>query len=162
MSPGKIKKENSNDKLKRNEKKWTKPLMSAGWTVIPSILLEEQHKLGLDPIDINIILQLTSFWWYEDNPPHPSKKRIAQRLNVDPSTIRRHIAAMERKGYIKRNYRKDEKKGQQTNQYIFSGLIEKASPYAKESISNKSKHRQENNKRANSPRSKIKIDNDNS
>lgn len=37
--------------LRRNEEKWTAPLMDAGWTAIPSIILDKQHALGLDPVD---------------------------------------------------------------------------------------------------------------
>ena len=32
------------------EKKWTKPLVDAGWTAIPSVIFERQHALGLDPL----------------------------------------------------------------------------------------------------------------
>jgi hypothetical protein len=28
--------------LRRNEAKWTKPLMAAGWNAIPSIIIEKQ------------------------------------------------------------------------------------------------------------------------
>lgn len=156
MTNNTIKKTKKNDNLKANEKKWSKPLMEAGWTAIPSILIEQQHKLGLDPIDINIILQLASFWWYQEKLPHPSKKRIAERLNIDPSTVRKHIAAMEKKGYIKRNYRNDERKGQRSNEYTLEGLIQKATPYAKEAIAEKKKQRDEKNKRISRPRSKAK------
>ncbi len=47
--------------------------------VLPSIILEKQHALGLDAIDVNILLQLARHWWYRDNPPHPSKASIAHR-----------------------------------------------------------------------------------
>ena len=58
------------ERLRRNEKKWTPTLMNAGWTVIPSIILERQQALGLDPVDVNILLQLARYWWYEDIPSH--------------------------------------------------------------------------------------------
>jgi hypothetical protein len=50
--------------LRRNEEKWTAPLMDAGWTAIPSIILDKQHALGLDPVDVNILLQLAKHWWF--------------------------------------------------------------------------------------------------
>ena len=34
--------------LRKNEAKWTKPLMAAGWNAIPSIIIEKQEALGLD------------------------------------------------------------------------------------------------------------------
>ncbi len=51
------------EELKMNEKKWTPALMKAGWTVIPSVILERQKALGLDPVDVNILLQLARNCW---------------------------------------------------------------------------------------------------
>ena len=48
-------------RLKRNEEKWSPALMEPGWTVIPSIILEKQHALGLDAIDVNILMHLARF-----------------------------------------------------------------------------------------------------
>jgi len=81
--------------VRHNEQKWTKPLMDAGWTVLPSVLLDRQQALGLDATDINILAHLATYWWYRDNPPHPAKGRVAAALNIDPSTVRRRIARME-------------------------------------------------------------------
>ncbi len=46
------------EQLRVNEKKWTKPLMDSGWSVLPNIIIEKQAALGLDPLDMNIILHL--------------------------------------------------------------------------------------------------------
>ena len=100
-----ITKAEQRSRLQRNEEKWSPDLMEAGWTVLPSIILEKQHALGLDAIDVNILLQLARHWWYRDNPPHPSKATIAECLGVDRSTVRRHIAGMEAVGLIRREAR---------------------------------------------------------
>jgi DNA-binding transcriptional regulator YhcF (GntR family) len=132
-------------RLKRNEEKWTPTLMEAGWTVLPSIILEKQNALGLDAIDVNILLQLARYWWYPDNPPHPSKASIAKCIGVDPSTVRRHIARMEADGFIRREARYNPKlRGQETNIYHFDGLIKAATPYAQEFIEQRQKQRLEN------------------
>ena len=89
-----ITKHEQTQRVRRNEAKWSSELMDAGWTVVPSIILEKQDALGLDPIDINILLQLARYWWFADKPPCPSKATIARCLGVSPSTVRRHIAAM--------------------------------------------------------------------
>ena len=47
------------ENLRTNEKKWSKPLMAAGWNVIPNIIIEKQEALGLDALDMNIILHLS-------------------------------------------------------------------------------------------------------
>jgi hypothetical protein len=127
---------------KRNEQKWSTTLMEAGWTVLPSIILEKQDALGLDAIDVNILLQLARPWWYTDNLPHPSKATIAKCIGINASTVRRHIARMEAVGFIRRQSRYDKKyKGQQTNLYHFEGLIRAATPYAKEFIAMREQQR---------------------
>jgi DNA-binding Lrp family transcriptional regulator len=131
--------------LKRNEEKWSSILMDAGWTVLPSIILEKQHALGLDPIDVNILMHLARHWWYSDNLPHPSKGSIARCMGIDPSTVRRHIAQMEKDGFIKREVRFTKRKfgGQDTNKYHFEGLIKEATPHAVEFIALREKQRSE-------------------
>jgi len=136
------------ERLRRNEEKWTTVLMEAGWTVFPSIILEKQQALGLDPIDINILLQLARHWWYSDNPPHPSKAAIAKCLNVDRSTVRKHIARMERDGFISRATRFDANIGrQEPNGYRFDGLIAHATPFANEFIALREKQRKDQDAR---------------
>jgi predicted transcriptional regulator len=136
------------ERLKRNEEKWTPTLMEAGWTVLPSIILEKQHALGLDAIDINILMQLARYWWFSDNPPHPSKRTIAQAVGISESTVRKRIKQMEADGFIKRNFRFNPKYGgQETNTYTFDGLIKEATPHAKEWIAQKKKQQDDNSAR---------------
>lgn len=121
--------------LKVNERKWSKTLMDAGWTVIPSVILDRQQALGLEPTDVNILLHLAKYWWEKDRLPFPSKKAVAECMGVSESTVQRRIAAMERDGLIKRVYRFSGKhKGQQPNAYDFAGLIKEATPYAEEAL----------------------------
>jgi DNA-binding transcriptional regulator YhcF (GntR family) len=117
--------------------------MDAGWTAIPSVILDRQLALGLDAVDINILFHLAKYWWKADNHPYPSKGRIATCMGVDPSTIRRRIARMERDGLIHRRTRFHASGGQQTNQYIFDGLIKGATPFAIEALEDRTKKRAE-------------------
>jgi DNA-binding transcriptional regulator YhcF (GntR family) len=120
--------------LSRTEKKWTPALMAAGWTSFPSVILDRQKALGLDPIDINILLQLAKHWWEADSPPFPSKRTIADCIGVDRRTVQRHLAEMEKSGYIERRRRRGPNGSSGTNAYLFTGLIEKATPFAKEAV----------------------------
>lgn len=130
--------------FKQNEKKWTKILMEAGWTVLPSVILDRQRAFGLDAVDINILLHLAKHWWYADNLPRPSKQSIADCMNIDKSTVRRHIASMEKAGLIKRTPRYDKQRGgQQPNTYDFEGLIKEATPFAEESIRDRETQKKE-------------------
>ena len=131
------------ERLRRNEKKWTVTLMAAGWTVIPTVVLERQRALRLDSVDINILLHLARHWWYSDQPPYPTKKTIAECMGIDESTVRRRIAALEKKGIIMRKPRFDPKYGQRANEYHFDGLIERATPFAEEKIREKKQRQKE-------------------
>jgi hypothetical protein len=141
-------------RLKRNEEKWSPALMEPGWTVIPSIILEKQHALGLDAIDVNILMHLARFWWYSDNPPHPSKTRIAKCMNISTSTVRKRVKRMEDEGLIHRSPRYSKDGGQQTNEYLFGGLIATVTPHAKEATAEQKKQRDETEERRNRKRPK--------
>lgn len=122
------------DQLRVNEKKWSKELMAAGFTVIPSIILERQKALGLDPLDINIIAFLSTYWWKADGLPRPSKKTIGEAVGRDPRTVQRRIARLEKAGMIRRIERRDTALGSRPNEYEFTGLIEEAKPFAVEKV----------------------------
>jgi DNA-binding transcriptional regulator YhcF (GntR family) len=120
--------------LRTNERKWTKPLMDAGWTAMPTVIIENQQQLGIDSIDLNIILFLASKWWTADGKPFPAKATMAKTMGVDPRTIQRRIARLERDGLIRREQRRSEL-GSRTNVYHLEGLIEAAKPFALEKLS---------------------------
>ncbi len=128
--------------LKVDERKWTKPLMDAGWTVMPSVILDRQQALGLDAVDVDILLHLAKHWWERDRLPFPTKKAIAECMGVSESTVQRRIAKMERDGLIERVYRFSPKhQGQRSNAYDFSGLIKEATPYAEEALAERERRR---------------------
>lgn len=135
--------------------------MKAGFTVFPCIVLEKQEAFGLDPIDVNILMQLARHWWYSDHPPFPSKATIARCMGISTSTVRRRIARMEAEGLIKREARYTERKsgGQDTNAYHFDGLIEKAKPHAEEYIRLREQQRAEEDARRRRKKPKLVVDN---
>jgi hypothetical protein len=128
--------------VKVNVKKWGRLLIEAGWTLVPNTFIERQKKLGLDPLDFNILLHLMSYWWEPNNKPRPSKKTIAAAVGRDPRTVQRRIARMEQEGFLRRERRDGPGKGTQTNRYHFDGLIKAANPLAEEALAER-KARQE-------------------
>lgn len=124
----------SSRSTKEIEKKWSKPLIDAGWTAIPNVLFERQAAIGLQPLDINIILHLAGYWWKAGNRPYPSKETLAVSIGVTPRTIQRHIAALEGAGFITRIARKSVKGRSLSNEYSLSGLIKAAKPFAEERV----------------------------
>jgi len=114
--------------------KWGKACHDTGWTAVPNILIQRQKSLGLEPIDINILLHLMAYWWQDEKMPHPSKNTLAQSIGVSPSTIRRRIKGMEAGGLIKRIERRRDNNRSETNEYDLSPLRDVLKPYAEEEL----------------------------
>ncbi|WP_338446183.1 helix-turn-helix domain-containing protein [Pelagerythrobacter marensis] len=127
----------TSEELKVLEQKWSRELIEAGWTVLPAALIEHQRALGLDALDINIILHLANRWWTADNRPMPSKNSIAEAMHIDPSTVRRRIQRMEAAGFVRREERRVSKVGSKTNIYHLDGLIENLKPFAADMVMKK-------------------------
>lgn len=129
------KKPKPDEKLRENEKKWGRNLVKVGWTLVPSTILERQQELGLDPIDLNILLQIARYWWKAGQPPFPAISSIARCIGRSISTVQRRPKTMETRGLITIEHRYDESHGGQTSsRYIFNGLIEVASRLANETL----------------------------
>lgn len=130
--------ESNQRKLRANEVKWGVELVEAGWTMIPSTILEHQEALGLDPVEMNILLQLARYWWRADNPPHPTIKTIAGCIKKSVSTVQRRITKLKAAGLIEIEHRFDERHhGQKTSNYRFTGLIKEATEFARLALQEK-------------------------
>lgn len=114
------------------EQKWSAPVIAAGYTVLPSIVLKRQKKLGLDSLDINIVMHLLSYWWKGSDLPFPSKRSLSEAIGVDQSTIRRRMQKLEAAGYVMRIGRKGSNGISKSNRYSLAGLIEAIKPLAVE------------------------------
>jgi DNA-binding transcriptional regulator YhcF (GntR family) len=143
--------------LRRNEAKWSKPLIDAGWNAIPSIIIEKQEALGLDAIDMNIIVHLSNYWWHADNLPCPSVARIAKAIGVQPRTVQKRIKALHDLGLLTRTERRQTRHGSDTNLYSFAGLIKAALPYAEEKIAEREKRKQAEAERLTRKRPKLTV-----
>jgi DNA-binding transcriptional regulator YhcF (GntR family) len=143
--------------LRRNEAKWSKPLMTAGWNAIPSIIIEKQEALGLDALDMNIIIHLSNYWWHADKLPCPSVATIAKAIGVKPRTVQKRIAALQANGLIERVERRESRFGSQTNLYSFNGLINHAQPFAAEKIAEREKREAEEKARLARKKPKLSV-----
>jgi len=143
--------------LRRNEEKWGKELIEAGWTLLPSTILERQQALGLDPMDINILLHLIRHWWYADRLPYPSKRVIAECIGIDESTVRKRIQRLEVAGLVKRIARKHPIFGRDTNAYDLAGLVAEATPYAIEAIETRNRDKKAKAERRTRKRAIFKV-----
>ncbi|MGH6869872.1 MAG: helix-turn-helix domain-containing protein [Rhizomicrobium sp.] len=143
--------------LRKLEDRWTKPLIDAGWTAIPSIFIEKQAALGLDAIDMNILVHLSKYWWKADNLPHPSVATIAAAIGIKPRAVQKRMKALEGLGFITRHARRTAFGDNDTNLYSFEGLIKAAAPYAVEKIAAREKRDQEERERVARKRPKLAL-----
>ena len=67
-----------------HERIWGKAVIRHSYAGIPSILIRSQRRLGISPIQMNILIQLLDYWRDPTRPPFPSKKAIADRIGVTP------------------------------------------------------------------------------
>lgn len=134
------------------ERKWSKPLIAAGFTALPNVIFRHQKALKLKPLDVLIILHLASYWWKPHENPWPSKGTIADALNVDPRTVQRSIQKMERLGYVQRIHRKSGYGDNLSNEYDLRGLVTAGKKYAEEELALKARRAAEDKSRRATPK----------
>ena len=108
-----------------SDRKWGKRVMDLNYTIVPSLFIQAQRRLGLSPLQFNILVQLMDFWWKPESKPFPAKKTIAERLDVHPRTVQKNIRALEKVGLVRRLARRTTAGDPDTNVYDFSGLVKK-------------------------------------
>ena len=111
------------EKTRESEKKWGKNVIALGFCVIPSMLLRAQQRLGLNPTQLAVLMQLCDFWWDSDRKPFPGKKALSERLGLSPRQVQRYIAELEQAGLVQRIERRAGHGGKLTNIYDLSGLV---------------------------------------
>lgn len=117
---------------KTADRKWSKQVMQLGFCIIPSLLLRAQQRLGLNPTQLAVLLQLADYWWDESRKPYPSKQALSERLGLGERQIQRHIADLEAAGLVTRIQRTAENGGKLSNEYDLSGLVARLAKLAPE------------------------------
>ena len=108
-----------------SEKKWSKAVMKLGFSILPSLIFRAQQRLGLNPTQLAILLQIADYWWDHSRKPYPSKTTLSERLGLSPRHIQRHIAELEAAGLVKRIERHAKHRGKLSNEYDLAGLVER-------------------------------------
>jgi hypothetical protein len=104
--------------------KWGSAL-SAGFQVIPSVLIRAQSQLHLDAVDCMILLNLNLHWWQKENLPYPPPTLIARRMGVSRRTIERRLFRLQKAGWVHR-LPADGKNGQlKIRKYDLSGMVQR-------------------------------------
>lgn len=90
---------NEMNPLKRVEAKYLEA-SKAGFQALPDILLKAQGRLRISQTEMVTLINILSFWWYEDKLPFPTANTIAKRMGASARTVERAIAALSSKGII--------------------------------------------------------------
>ncbi|MBN8530581.1 MAG: helix-turn-helix domain-containing protein [Alphaproteobacteria bacterium] len=120
---------------KKLNERWGQDSIKAGWTAIPSVILERQQSLGLNAMDLAIIMHLVKHWWEAERNPYPSKRRICEAMGISESTMRKHVAKLQKAGLVNRAPKYlPGTKGVISNEYDLSGLVKRSKKLAQEAL----------------------------
>jgi DNA-binding MarR family transcriptional regulator len=109
---------------KESERKWGKAVMSHGYCILPSMLLQAQGRLAVNAQEMMVLLHLVEHWWRSDSKVFPAMKILAERVGLSTKQVQRHIKALEDQKLVKRKERYSA--GRRTsNEYDLSGLVRK-------------------------------------
>jgi predicted transcriptional regulator len=105
--------------------KWGAKVIALGFCILPSLLLRAQRRLGLNPTQLAVLIQLADFWWDAGRKPFPKKADLAQRLGLSERQVQRYIADLEEAGFVRRIERRASHRGKISNEYDLQGLVDK-------------------------------------
>jgi predicted transcriptional regulator len=128
-------------KKRQAELKWGTASMEAGYTIVPNVLITRHLQVGLDAVDLALVLLLASHWWTADTKPFPSKKRLAKAIGRDATVVRKRLQALERDRLIKRIFRKRDHGGNNTNLYDLSPLAKEINRLSRQDIAERDNDR---------------------
>ncbi|WP_183514874.1 helix-turn-helix domain-containing protein [Methylobacterium brachythecii] len=107
------------------ERIWGKSVTRHGYAGVPSILIRAQKRLGLSPIQLNIVIQLLDYWHDPARKPFPPKKELAERIGVTPKTVQNNIRELEKAGLITRHIRRTSSGDYNSNIYDLNPLVDR-------------------------------------
>ena len=128
--------------------KWGSAL-TAGYQVIPNVLVAAQSRLELDAVDCMILLNLNSYWWKKNDLPYPPPALIAQRMGVSRRTVERRLLRLEAKGWLKRLPSVGREGQPKIRKYDLSGMVRRLQDAAMVGLSQRgyrAAHRSERNR----------------
>lgn len=73
---------------------------NAGFVAVPVVLLRAQKRLDISATELNVLLNLMSYWWGSDTPVFPRTGIIAKRMGVTNRTVQRSLTSLIKKKLI--------------------------------------------------------------
>lgn len=116
---------NAKKASRASERKWTKPVMKLGFTILPSLIFRAQARLGLNATQLAVLLHLADFWWDQGRRPHPRLRTLADRLDLSTRQVGRVIDSLKKAGFVATEARNARGYGRMSNYYDLSGLVAK-------------------------------------
>jgi predicted transcriptional regulator len=132
----------SSKKASSTERIWGKTVRDHGYAGIPSILIQAQRRLGINSMQMNIIIQLLDYWFEPSRKPFPTKRELANRIGVTEKTIQNNIRALEKAEMIQREMRRTAAGDWNSNIYHLDGLITKVQALEPEFAAEKKKRKE--------------------
>lgn len=75
---------------------------NAGFVAVPVVLLRAQKKLNISATELNVLLNLMSYWWGSQTAVFPRTSIIAKRMGVTDRTVQRCLDSLVKKKLIVR------------------------------------------------------------
>lgn len=140
-------------RVSSHEAIWGKLVLGHGYTALPSMLIQAQSRLGITPLQFDILAQLLDYWRDPARAPFPSKIDLANRIGCKAKTIQTNIAALEKAGLVTRQMRRTAAGDWNSNIYDLTGLVERVKKLEPEFAAARTKRREarEAQKRAEMP-----------
>jgi hypothetical protein len=113
--------------------KWGSAL-DAGFQIVPNVLIRAQSKLGLDALDLAILLNINLHWWTPHDLPYPRTSMIANRVGVSVRTVERRLEQMQEAGLIVRHPPEKTKDGLSVRRFDLHGLVERLQAFAQANL----------------------------
>lgn len=107
------------------EQLWGKAVQRHGYAAVPTIMLRSQRRLGVNPTQFCLLLQLIEHWRTRDKAPFPTKQQLADRIGVSQSTIQQNMRELEKAGLVRREGHKTASGDWGANTYHLDGLVAK-------------------------------------
>jgi hypothetical protein len=139
------------------EKIFGEGVMAHGYTGLPNILVRGQARLGLNPVQFNILVQLLSYWIDPHRPPYPPKRYLRQRMGISESTLKKHIRELEQAGFIERVQQTTAAGDFGSNIYRMDGLVNKLTKLVPH-FDQEREEREESRRKTETPRSRSGIE----
>jgi hypothetical protein len=110
--------------------KWGDALVM-GFAIVPGALIRGQAKLGLDALDLAILLNIVLHWWSAEEWPYPQPRLLAKRIGVSTRTVERRLESLEERGFLVRHPAEKSPDGFARRRIELTGLVRRLEAFAR-------------------------------